>query len=504
MALQVRRTSARAGRTRPPGSPGPTPSAARRRRRIRTRPMPTTAQTSGASALRSPACSASSITRPVRYGKVMEHAIRPAALSGGDRDLAGCGRRKRSRRRRTSQGDSPVNDREAPRGPQGRGALLDERPAARPPLPPDRVRRAQRQRGARPRRRSAALVDACRVPRVRVLERSLGRRSQPQRHHPRRASRSRCRTPSSRWRGSAIDRIDLRRHRGAHPRIGALDVVPIVALDDDDIPVRLGGRARASRGASAGAQPAGVPLRRGRDRSRSHASARLPARRAGGARPRRSTRASWRPTPARTASTRPPGRCWWACAPPLIALNVWLPDGTLTEARAIAARVRESGGGMPGVRALGLYLPEAGHGPGVDEHRGPPRRAAGGGHRGRPRRGRAPRHRGRRHRAGRPDPGRGAARRPEPGRAGAHAASTRAASWSCCCRPRGETPDGQAQAPQERGAAAGRRAQARARARATTARPRRRSSASRASPSPRRSGACCCARGSSRRSSTPT
>ena len=45
---------------------------------------------------------------------------------------------------------------------------------------------------------------------------------------------------------------------------------------------------------------------------------------------------------------------------PLIALNVWLPDGTLTEARAIAARVREAGGGLPGVRAMGLYLPEAG------------------------------------------------------------------------------------------------------------------------------------------------
>ena len=46
--------------------------------------------------------------------------------------------------------------------------------------------------------------------------------------------------------------------------------------------------------------------------------------------------------------------------PPLIALNVWLPDASLTDARAIAARVREAGGGPPGVRALGLYLPEAG------------------------------------------------------------------------------------------------------------------------------------------------
>ena len=48
-------------------------------RAIRTTAMPTTAHTSGASAARSPSPSTSSITRPVRYGKVMEHAIRPAA-----------------------------------------------------------------------------------------------------------------------------------------------------------------------------------------------------------------------------------------------------------------------------------------------------------------------------------------------------------------------------------------------------------------------------------------
>ena len=51
---------------------------------------------------------------------------------------------------------------------------------------------------------------------------------------------------------------------------------------------------------------------------------------------------------------------WGHSRAPLIALNVWLPEGTLTDARAIAARVRETGGGPPGVRALGLYLPEAG------------------------------------------------------------------------------------------------------------------------------------------------
>ncbi len=61
--------------------------------------------------------------------------------------------------------------------------------------------------------------------------------------------------------------------------------------------------------------------------------------------------------------------------PPLIALNVWLPEGTLTEARAIAARVREAGGGPPGVRALGLYLPEAGMAQvsmNIEDHRAAP------------------------------------------------------------------------------------------------------------------------------------
>ena len=44
---------------------------------------------------------------------------------------------------------------------------------------------------------------------------------------------------------------------------------------------------------------------------------------------------------------------------PLIAFNVNL-RGTLEAAREVAAVVRESGGGFPGVRALGLDLPRAG------------------------------------------------------------------------------------------------------------------------------------------------
>jgi glutamate formiminotransferase len=44
---------------------------------------------------------------------------------------------------------------------------------------------------------------------------------------------------------------------------------------------------------------------------------------------------------------------------PLIAFNVNL-RGDLEAARQVAAAVRESGGGFPGVRALGLQLPSSG------------------------------------------------------------------------------------------------------------------------------------------------
>src|SRR5207244_10411744 len=45
---------------------------------------------------------------------------------------------------------------------------------------------------------------------------------------------------------------------------------------------------------------------------------------------------------------------------PLIAFNVDL-RGSLEAAREVAASVRERDGGFPGVRALGLDLPRAGH-----------------------------------------------------------------------------------------------------------------------------------------------
>lgn len=159
--------------------------------------------------------------------------------------------------------------------------------------------------------------------------------------------------------GECMDRIDLRRHRGAHPRLGALDVAPVVALDEDDLPLaREIARGLAARlgdelnlpvflyGAVATDPARTLP----RDFRRGGLDALERAIDAGELVPDAG--------PPRLHPTA--GAVLVGVRPPLVALNVWLPDGTLTDARAIAARVREAGGGPPGVRALGLYLPEAG------------------------------------------------------------------------------------------------------------------------------------------------
>jgi glutamate formiminotransferase len=204
----------------------------------------------------------------------------------------------------------------------------------------------------------AALVEACRVPGARVLD----VHSDPDHH---RSVITLAGDPLAlqdglvALAGECIDRIDLRRHRGAHPRVGALDVVPIVALSDEDVPLAsevatgLAGRLAGELNLPVflyGAVASDPQRSRPRD-----------FRRGGLDELERAVEEGEIVPDAGPHRLHPSaGAVLVGVRPPLIALNVWLPEGTLTEARAIAARVRESGGGPPGLRALGLYLPEAG------------------------------------------------------------------------------------------------------------------------------------------------
>jgi glutamate formiminotransferase len=153
----------------------------------------------------------------------------------------------------------------------------------------------------------------------------------------------------------AKERIDLREHEGAHPRIGAADVVPVV-------PIRPRDMARAEAVAREVAESIGSELGLPVFLYGALAPARGPAfyRRGGPAElQRRIDNGELRPDfgPARLDSKA--GGVIVGARSPLIAFNVDI-EGTLETAQAIAAVVRERGGGFPGVRALGLDLPRAG------------------------------------------------------------------------------------------------------------------------------------------------
>jgi glutamate formiminotransferase len=155
----------------------------------------------------------------------------------------------------------------------------------------------------------------------------------------------------------ARERIDLRSHEGAHPRIGAADVVPVVALDPRD---RERARDCALRLADRIGAELGLPVFLYGD----SAPDRGPAfyRRGGPEELQRRIEAGeLRPDYGPPRLDERAGGVIVGARRPLIAFNVNLTTGDVETARAIAAVVREKGGGFPGVRALGLFLPGAGH-----------------------------------------------------------------------------------------------------------------------------------------------
>jgi glutamate formiminotransferase len=152
----------------------------------------------------------------------------------------------------------------------------------------------------------------------------------------------------------ALETIDMNAYRGAHPAIGALDVCPLVWLDP-------AGREVARRAAVAVATQIGglgVPVflygelarepgREERAYFRNGGLAELWLRmESGELRPDFGP-----PEPHRTA-----GATLVTARAPLAAFNVELDSGEVEVARAVAAGLRESGGGLPGVRAIGLAL----------------------------------------------------------------------------------------------------------------------------------------------------
>ena len=154
----------------------------------------------------------------------------------------------------------------------------------------------------------------------------------------------------------ARERIDLRQHVGAHPRIGAADIVPVVALHPADAE-------RARTCALQLAQRIGAELELPVFLYGESAPGRGPAffRRGGPEElQRRIDAGELRPDFGPPRLDERAGGSIVGARRPLIAFNVNLATEDIEIARAIAAVVREKGGGFPGVRALGLSLVSSG------------------------------------------------------------------------------------------------------------------------------------------------
>ena len=155
----------------------------------------------------------------------------------------------------------------------------------------------------------------------------------------------------------AVELIDMTKHTGGHPRMGAADVIPFVPLsaismdevvelarafaaelaDTLGIPVYLYDRAATSPDRASLAE-----VRRGEFEGLREAVAR--GERLPDFGPHEIGRAGATAVGARK---------------PLVAFNVYL-SGTQDDAKEIARAVRESSGGMPAVRAIGFAVPERG------------------------------------------------------------------------------------------------------------------------------------------------
>jgi glutamate formiminotransferase len=147
----------------------------------------------------------------------------------------------------------------------------------------------------------------------------------------------------------------MRSHQGVHPCIGALDVCPMVWLEDDQRgAARTAALDVAGRLATSPAVPvflygelAAGPERSERAFFRRGGLRELERRMAAG-----ELRADLGPDRPHESA----GATLVTARPPLVAFNLELDSPDLATAREIAAGLRETGGGPPGVRAVGLSL----------------------------------------------------------------------------------------------------------------------------------------------------
>jgi glutamate formiminotransferase / 5-formyltetrahydrofolate cyclo-ligase len=174
----------------------------------------------------------------------------------------------------------------------------------------------------------------------------------------------------------AVTRIDVTGHPGIHPHVGAIDVAPVVYLEDE----RRG--PAVAEALTAGAligDELGLPVFLYGQLATTEENRERAAIRRGGpqALKERIERGELVPDFGPKRIHPSAGAVLMTARPPLIAFNLDLETEDLELAKRIAARLREANGGLQGVRAIGLHLPVRGRAQvsfNVHDHRAVPLR----------------------------------------------------------------------------------------------------------------------------------
>jgi glutamate formiminotransferase len=151
--------------------------------------------------------------------------------------------------------------------------------------------------------------------------------------------------------------IDLRRHRGVHPRIGAIDVVPFIPIKGVDMAACV---ALARRLGERVARNLALPVYLYEEAALREETRQLPDIRRGGF---EGLLTAIETDPARRPDFGGPrlhptaGAVIIGARRLLVAFNVFLDTDDVESARLIARSLREKDGGLPWVRALGFLLP---------------------------------------------------------------------------------------------------------------------------------------------------
>ncbi len=156
----------------------------------------------------------------------------------------------------------------------------------------------------------------------------------------------------------AIDLIDMREHKGGHPRLGAMDVVPFVPIQG----VEMEEAVQIAREFGKGLGKRGIPVFFYEEAAVQPERKDLPSIRKGeyeGLQEKLKD-PKWKPDEGPDHFNPKSGATVVGARFPLVAYNVNLKTKDLTLAKEIAQKVRFKDGGFPHVRAMGVDLKDKG------------------------------------------------------------------------------------------------------------------------------------------------